>query len=101
MSTSAQADLEPPPLPTTAPPTPLDAAPDWSALDAPAVVCPLCEYNLHGLAEPRCPECGYRFTWRGLIEQRGLEHPYLFEHHARRRPVGSFLHTLIATARPP
>src|SRR3954465_985246 len=74
-------------------------APDWSAPDAPQLVCPLCDYNLRGLTQPRCPECGYQFTWRGLIEQRGLEHPYLFEHH-RRRPVGSFVHPLLAAALP-
>ena len=27
-----------------------------------SVVCPTCGYNLTGLAEPRCPECGTRFT---------------------------------------
>jgi tRNA(Ile2) C34 agmatinyltransferase TiaS len=31
--------------------------------------CPLCGYSLRGLsgaAEPRCPECGYAFTWQAL-----------------------------------
>lgn len=27
-----------------------------------AVVCPTCSYNLTGLKEPNCPECGSRFT---------------------------------------
>jgi len=27
-----------------------------------ALVCPTCGYNLTGLTEPRCPECGTRFT---------------------------------------
>jgi hypothetical protein len=25
--------------------------------------CPVCEYNLTGLAQPRCPECGATFEW--------------------------------------
>lgn len=35
--------------------------------------CPECEYNLTGLAEPRCPECGGQFSWdvvRALAEDR-------------------------------
>src|ERR1700678_2777121 len=42
--------------PTT---TPSDDAAlvDWLSIrDAP---CPLCGYNLRGLASPRCPECGH------------------------------------------
>ena len=46
--------------------------------------CPLCEYDLRGLTEPRCPECGYRFEWADLLDPRKRLHPYLFEHHADR-----------------
>src|SRR5687768_18521450 len=45
------------------------AAPAWAgAATRPDEVphCPLCDYDLRGLAEPRCPECGYRFTWEEL-----------------------------------
>jgi hypothetical protein len=31
-------------------------------------VCPRCSYNLTGLTEPRCPECGSRFHW-GQVRQ--------------------------------
>ena len=29
-------------------------------------ICPRCGYNLTGLAEPRCPECGGEFLWAEL-----------------------------------
>lgn len=32
-----------------------------------AVVCPTCGYNLTGLGETRCPECGTRFTIDQLL----------------------------------
>jgi hypothetical protein len=32
-----------------------------------ALVCPTCGYNLTGLSEPRCPECGSRFTLDELL----------------------------------
>jgi hypothetical protein len=32
-----------------------------------AVVCPTCGYNLSGLSEARCPECGSRFTLDELL----------------------------------
>lgn len=28
------------------------------------VVCPVCRYNLRGLSEPRCPECGHELRLR-------------------------------------
>jgi hypothetical protein len=33
-------------------------------------VCLKCGYNLRGLAEPRCPECGSAYNLRGLAEPR-------------------------------
>lgn len=45
------------PIPTEAPPA---GSPDWATLHE-DVRCPLCDYDLRGLTEPRCPECGYRF----------------------------------------
>ncbi len=34
--------------------------------------CPQCNYNLTGLAEPRCPECGQAFDADELARRRGL-----------------------------
>ena len=63
------------------------------------VRCPLCDYNLRGLAEPRCPECGFRFEWVDLTDPARRRHPYLFEHHPERN-VWSFVRTLLAGLRP-
>jgi hypothetical protein len=60
----------------------------------PDLHCPLCDYNLRGLTEPRCPECGHAFDWDELRFRRDCVHPYLFEHHPE-RPVGAFLRTLV------
>ncbi len=75
-----------------------DALPD-AANTPPDVECPLCGYNLHGLGEPRCPECGYRFDWADLLDPTRRRHPYLFEHHPERN-VGSFIRTLGGALRP-
>ena len=64
-----------------------------------ALPCPLCEYDLRGLAEPRCPECGYRFTWDELADPTRRFHPYLFEHHPQRN-FWSFANTLLGGAWP-
>lgn len=61
--------------------------------------CPLCDYDLRGLAEPRCPECGYRFDWSDLIDPSRRLHPYLFEHHPR-HSAWSFVRTMVAGLRP-
>jgi hypothetical protein len=70
------------------------ASPDW-ARQTDDVSCPMCEYNLRGLAEPRCPECGYRFAWKDLLDAKARAHAYLYEHHPEftgfgrlRRPCG-------------
>jgi hypothetical protein len=68
-------------------------APQWNASPDDDVGCPLCSYNLRGLVTPHCPECGYTFTWPGLLESRRSGHPYLFEHHPERN-VFSFVRTL-------
>jgi hypothetical protein len=47
--------------------------------------CPLCEYSLRGLAEPRCPECGFAFSWAELRAADRNRHPWLFEHADRHR----------------
>jgi hypothetical protein len=59
------------------------SAPDWSVVTH-DLHCPLCEYNLRGLIEPRCPECGHRFNWAALQDERLRRHPWLFEHHPER-----------------
>ena len=73
-----------------------DPPPGGAAVHA---LCPLCEYDLRGLAEPRCPECGYRFDWRDLRDPARRKHPYLFEHHPERN-VRSFLRTMLGHLRP-
>ena len=67
--------------------------PDCPAVGAARIPCPLCEYDLRGLVEPRCPECGYRFTWDELNDPSRRFHPWLFEHHPRRN-AWSFTRTL-------
>jgi hypothetical protein len=66
-----------------APPTADAAAPDWPAI-ADEILCPLCQYNLRGLTQPRCPECGYSFIWQDLLNPARRNHPYLFEQHPER-----------------
>ncbi len=58
------------------------------------VLCPLCGYNLRGLPEARCPECGGKFEWPDLLDPTRKLHPYLFEHHPERN-TGSFVCTFI------
>ena len=91
-TTTAARDPSPAPAPTPA------AGPDWSALPG-DLLGPLCEYNLRGLADPRCPECGYRFDWDALLNADRTRHPYLFEHHPRNN-VWSFFRTILAGLRP-
>ena len=74
------------------------AAPDWAAIQG-RVLCPLCDYDLRGLVEPRCPECGYAFAWPELFDPELKAHPYLFEHNPRRN-VRSFVRTLLGGLRP-
>src|SRR5687768_5496500 len=74
------------------------SAPDWPATTEP-VCCPLCDYDLRGLAEPRCPECGYRFTWPEVLDPARRVHPYLFEHYPH-RSAWAFLRTLLGGLRP-
>jgi hypothetical protein len=80
-------------------PAPVDyAAPPLHTED---VHCPLCEYDLRGLSDPnpRCPECGYSFTWAELRDPRRRAHPFLFEHHPSRN-LWSFFRTITATCLP-
>ena len=83
---------------SAAAPTTSTAAPDWNAIDE-EIICPLCDYNLRGLAEPRCPECGYACDWAELLDPNRRRHPYLFEHHPERNIV-SFRQTAVGGLRP-
>jgi len=75
-----------------------DKPPDWPTIPH-EVLCPLCEYNLHGLTTPRCPECGYRFDWPEVLDPKRAPHPYLFEHHPECN-VRSYFRTMRGTWRP-
>lgn len=72
--------------------------PDWAAITH-DVFCPLCEYNLRGLIEPRCPECGYRFDWPEVLDPNRMPHPYLFEHHPERN-LWSYRRTVLGACKP-
>ena len=41
-----------------------------TAHGVPAIACPLCGYDLAGLKEARCPECGASFTLEQLVLAR-------------------------------
>jgi hypothetical protein len=75
-----------------------DAPPDWATLQR-EILCPLCDYNLRGLTEPRCPECGYRFTWAGLQDDLRNQQEWFFEHQ-KRRPIRSLVKTWVVSLRP-
>lgn len=73
-------------------------APEWDTVPH-ELTCPLCDYNLRGLREPRCPECGHHFEWRDLTDPSRSRHPWLFEHHPNRN-LGSFWKTARGGLRP-
>jgi hypothetical protein len=70
-----------------------ESGPVWSVISD-TIRCPLCRYDLRGLIEPRCPECGYRFNWPELLDPARRAHRFLFEQHPERN-VRSFARTLI------
>lgn len=76
----------------------LQSPPDWSSVTT-TIRCPLCEYELRGLTEPRCPECGKQFAWRQLLDPSERLHPYLFEHHPERN-ARSFIQTAFGGLNP-
>jgi|GEM_PF-6910716 len=57
-------------------------APAWETIPH-EITCPLCEYNLRGLAGNRCPECGHQFNLSELLKAKESEHPFLIEHGRR------------------
>lgn len=54
--------------------------------------CPICDYNLHGLPNPRCPECGFAFQWDDLVREQP-PFPHFFE-TARAHQAHAFIATL-------
>lgn len=69
-----------------------DSAPQWDQFEE-TISCPLCDYNLRGLAEPRCPECGHRSSWGELLRAAREAHETLFDHYSKRN-VRNFFVTL-------
>lgn len=61
------------------------------------LLCPLCDYDLRGLPEPRCPECGHQFEWEELTDPARMKLRWLFEH---RRGLGGYLGTSLRLWRP-
>ncbi len=76
-----------------------DAAIPHADHDGDEIRCPMCDYNLRGLIDPRCPECGYTFEWTELRDPARRLHPYLFEHHPERN-LNAFRRTLFGGFRP-
>ncbi len=75
-----------------------DPAPDWGVLEG-ELQCPLCQYNLRGLEQSRCPECGFAFSWSEILRGQREKHPYLFEHQNKRN-IWSFWKTYWMDCRP-
>lgn len=75
-------------------------SPPGSAPDAgDDLACPLCGYDLRGLPEHRCPECGHAFDPDELRRAK-LEKREWFYEHATRRRGRAFLATAVRTLRP-
>ncbi|MBN2447057.1 MAG: hypothetical protein JXO22_10040 [Phycisphaerae bacterium] len=54
----------------------MDSTPPIEAAASPAdsgLLCPVCEYNLTGIASERCPECGTAIDWDKVRLQRQRE----------------------------
>lgn len=79
---------------------PAVAAPDWQFVTD-EVECVRCGYNLRGLTQPRCPECGLEFEWADLLDPTRRQHPYLFEHQAQHGPIASYMRTALGSLKPP
>jgi peptidoglycan/LPS O-acetylase OafA/YrhL len=47
--------------------TPAERLARLTAHGMPVIACPLCGYNLAGLTEARCPECGASFTLEQVV----------------------------------
>lgn len=45
-----------------------NSGPAWDTISHP-VQCPQCGYELRGISDPRCPECGLHFRWEVLLSR--------------------------------
>ena len=61
--------------------------------------CPLCGYDVRGLPEPRCPECGHQFDPEALRRAKFERRDWLFE-HAQRRLALAFIGTTLRSLVP-
>jgi len=52
--------------------------------------CPRCEYNLTGLTDPRCPECGTTFDWDDIRRAAACPPRIAFERARRWRKIPAF-----------
>ena len=68
----------------------IDGRPDWEAITF-EVHCSRCGYNLRTLTNPRCPECGFEFEWKTVIEAFFRKNFALFEHNWRKEPFRALL----------
>jgi len=85
-------------MPLTTPPVDVAQPPDWDSISD-EILCPLCEYNLRGIPEPRCPECGFQFEWDEVLNPARRQHRFVFEHQNSRR-LRAFWKTAVAGLRP-
>jgi hypothetical protein len=99
MASESPHPTPPAPLPPAIAALLRDGVPDWDAI-AFDVFCSRCEYNLRGLIQPRCPECGLEFNWVDALDWKSRAHDYLFEYNWRRKPVRSWLQTVWRSFRP-
>ena len=53
--------------------TPMERAARIKSSGRSGVACPNCGYNMTGLTEPRCPECGSKFTLDELLAAQQAE----------------------------
>jgi hypothetical protein len=85
-------------MPPTTPPINVASPPNWDSISD-EILCPLCEYNLRGIPEPRCPECGFQFEWDEVLNPARRQHRFVFEHQGSRR-IRAFWKTAVAGLRP-
>lgn len=66
-----------------------------------ALTCPLCDYDLRGLPEHRCPECGHAFDPDELRRQVRARKTWFFEAAPPRTAARAFVLTTLASLWPP